>query len=85
MDDATAVQRGERPENGERDRHCVVEQHRAVFEAIVERLAGEQLHHDEDVVVDFADVEDLADGGMTDAGGGARLAPQPCAGVVAIH
>ena len=44
-----------------------------------QRLALEQLHGDEDAPGVLADLVDLADVGMVDAGGGAGLAPQPLA------
>src|SRR5262245_16342688 len=85
MHDAAAVEGAEGTEHPERHRHRFVERHGAVAQPVGERLSVEQLHDDEDVVAGFADIEDLADRGMVDAGRGARLAPQPRAGIALVH
>jgi hypothetical protein len=62
MHDAASVQRRERGEDVERDRHGLRNAQGALLQAPVERLAFQQLHRDEEVIAFvIADVVDLAD------------------------
>ena len=76
MDDAARVQRGQRRQHAQADRHGLGGGEGAALEPGRERLALEQLHGDEHAPGVLADLVDLADVGMVDAGGGAGLAPQ---------
>jgi hypothetical protein len=59
---------------------AVAEDHDLVMqrqlEAVAQRLAGDQFHGDVGLALDLADLEDLADVGVVDAGLGAGLAEQ---------
>ena len=77
--DAARVQRRERVQHAEPDRHGLGDAHRALLQALRQRRALEQLHGDEQVALVFADFVDLADVRMVDAGRRARLAPEALA------
>ena len=76
MDDVPAVQRAERTKNAERRGDGFVRLERTVFQTARERLAAQELHHDEELIVGLADVVDLADAWMADAGSGSRFTPE---------
>ena len=66
------------------DRDRLGHAERPVAQPLGERLALEQLHGDEELAVVLADLVDLADVRMVDAGRRARLAPEALArGLVA--
>jgi hypothetical protein len=75
--DAARVQRRKRREYLESHRDGFGNIERPALQLIGERLAFEQLHRDEEASGVFADLVDLTDVGMVDAGGRARFAPQP--------
>ena len=77
VDQSTRVQRFERRERGEGNRHGLVERQRSAFEPRGQRLALEILHRDEEIPVLFTDVVELADIGMADRRRRPRLPPQP--------
>ena len=84
VDDAARVQRGQRGQHAEADRHRLGDAQRPAPQALGERLALEQLHGDEQLAAVLADLVDLADVRMVDAGRGAGLAPEALArGLVA--
>ncbi len=76
MDQPAGVNRGQRREDPQRDVNALGERHRPAGEPRRQRLALEQLHRDEQLAVGLADLVQLADVGVRDAGGGARLAPE---------
>jgi hypothetical protein len=51
-----------------------IEFDRTAVDDVLQRLAGEALHHDEELVLVLSDFVDGADIGMVQRGGGARLA-----------
>ena len=79
MDDAARVQRRQRGQHAEADRHRLRDAHRPALQPLGERLALEQLHGDEQLAGVLADLVDLADVRMVDARRGAGLAPEPLA------
>ena len=80
MDDAASVHGRERGEDVEGDRHGLRDAHGPSLQALVERLAFQQFHRDEQVIaVVISDVVDLADVRMIDARRRARLAPEALA------
>jgi len=80
MNDTATVQGCKRGKDVEGDRHTLRDAHRPSLQAPVERLAFEQLHRNEQVIaLVIADVVDLADIRMVDAGRRARLAPESLA------
>ena len=79
MDDPARVQGGERGQHSEADRHRLGDAQRSPAQALGQHLALQQLHRDEELAVVFADLVDLADVRMVDAGRGARLAPEALA------
>jgi hypothetical protein len=86
MDDRSCVQRRQRGEDAEADRQRVGGAHRPALEALREDFPFEQLHRDEQLAAVFANLVDLADVRMVDAGRGARLPPEALArSLVAPH
>src|SRR5262245_27336023 len=85
MHDVAGVQRGERTQDVQRHRDCLVHVERTILETMVERLTLKQLHHDVDVVGGFADVVDLADTRVADARSSTRLAPETSACIAACR
>ena len=84
MDDAPRVERRERRQDAEADRQCLRDVERAAFQPLRQRLALEQLHGDVELAALLANLVELADVGMIDAGRRPRLAPEPPArGLVA--
>jgi hypothetical protein len=79
MDDAAGVDGAEGGEHVDGNRHRLVDGQRAAFELLAQRLAVEQLHRDEERATLFADLVDLANVRMIDAGRGAGLAPEALA------
>ena len=79
VDDAAAVQRGERRENRQSDGGRVGHGERAVAETVGERFAVEQLHAEERLSLMLADVEELANVGMAHRSRGARFPHEPLA------
>ena len=76
---AAPVERLECAEDAEGDLEGILERDLLAGDAVRERLAGEQLHDEIELAVGFGELVDVADVGMTDAGGGAGLANQPLA------
>ena len=74
MNEAAAVQRVERGQDGQRDANRFRERNGAAPEPFGERLAVEQLHDEKRRSVGVADVEELADVRMRQTGRGARFA-----------
>src|SRR5262245_21607846 len=86
MNDATGVARAERRQHVRRDRHRLFDAERPARQMLRQGLAFEQLHRDEQIAALFADIVDLADVGVVDAGGRARLAPESLThGVVVLE
>ena len=79
MDDAAGVERRERASMSSAIGSAWIDAQRAALQPLGERLALEQLHRDEELAVVFADLVDLADVRMVDAGRGARFAPEALA------
>jgi hypothetical protein len=79
MDDAARVDRAERRQHVDRNRHRLVNAHRAALHLRGERLAFEQLHRDEQLAGILADLVNLADVRMVDARRRTGLAPEPLA------
>ena len=79
MDDAARVQRRERGQNLEADRDRLGHVQRTASQLLRQRLTLEQLHGDEQAAGVFADLVNLTDVGMVDAGRRARFTPQPLA------
>jgi hypothetical protein len=77
--DAAGVKGVESAEHLEADRYGVGEWHGATIQARRKRLPVEPLHGDEQLLVDLADLVDLTDVRMIDAGGKASLTPEPLA------
>ena len=65
--------------------HHLVERQRALLQAIGERLALEQLHHQEVRVALVPDVEQRADVGMVERGDRLRLALEALAALVVLR
>ena len=76
MHDAARVQRRERGEHAEADRHRLGHAERATLQPLGQRFAIEQLHGDEQPAVVLADLVDLADVRVVHAGRRAGLAPE---------
>ena len=79
MDDAARVQRRERGQNLEADRDRLGHVQRTASQLVRQRLTLEQLHGDEQAAGVFADLVNLTDVGMVDAGRRARFTPQTLA------
>jgi hypothetical protein len=77
--DAADVKGVESAEHLEADRYGVGEWHGATIQARRKRLPVEPLHGDEQLLVGLADLVDLTDVRMIDAGGKASLTPEPLA------
>ena len=76
MDDAAGVQRRERGQHAQTDRHRFRCAQRSAPQPLGQRFAFEQLHRDEQAAAVFADFVDLADVRVVDARRGPGLAPQ---------
>jgi hypothetical protein len=68
MDDPAAMEHAERFDDGDGNAQRVGSRNRTVRQARRERLAVDQLHRDERLVVPLAQLEDLTDQRMRDAG-----------------
>ena len=81
MHDPAAVQRLQGAEDAEGDLQGLGQGNGLAGDPLRQRLAGEQLHHQIELASIFGELVDVADVGVVDAGGGARLAeealPQP--------
>ena len=80
MDDALLVRGGEGVGDLRPELHHLVERQRALLQAIRERFALEQLHHQEVRVALVPDVEQRADVGVVERGDRLRLALEALAG-----
>ncbi|OFV85940.1 MAG: hypothetical protein A2V74_00535 [Acidobacteria bacterium RBG_16_70_10] len=76
VDEAARMQGLERGERLERQLHRLRQGQRSAPQPLRERLALEQLHRDEEAPFVLADLVELADVGVVDAGGDAGLAPE---------
>ena len=76
MDDPARVQRGERGQHAQTDRHRLRRAQRPLSQPLGQRFAFEQLHRDEQPAAVLADFVDLADVRMVDARRRPGLAPQ---------
>ena len=79
MDDAAGVQRRERGQHAEADRHRLGHAQRSPPQALGQRLALQELHGDEQLAAVLADFVDLADVRMIDARRGPGFAPEALA------
>ena len=79
MDEPLAVQRVEAVQEPDRRRDRFAERHAPARDPCRERLPLQQLHREVELACFFADLVQLTDRGVVDAGGGARLAPQAIA------
>jgi hypothetical protein len=77
MHDAAGMNGGERRQHVDGNRQRLIDTERAAPEGLIERLAFEQLHRDEEPAAVFADLVHLADVRMVDACGRLGLAPKP--------
>lgn len=84
MHDAATVQRLQRRQDAEGDLHRVGERNGPPGDPLRQGLAGEQLHYQIELASIFGQLVDVADVGVAEAGGGARLAEEafPQSGVV---
>ena len=86
VDDASGMERGQRRQHARADRRRPRHAQRPLDHEVGQGVALEQLHRDEELALVLADLVDLADVGMADAGGRPRLAPEPLArALVARH
>jgi phage gp46-like protein len=73
------VQRAERRQDREAEPDGFRRRNGPALETCGERLAFEQLHHDERAALVLADLVQRTDVGMADRGGGTRFAQEPIA------
>ncbi len=76
MDNAASVQGCQRSQHAEADRHRLGDAERAPLQAFAQRLAFQQLHGNKQLAAVLANLVDLADVRVVDAGRGPRFAPE---------
>ncbi len=89
MDEPGIVDRAQRAQDLAEDGERIAKGKRAALQDLLERLPVEELHRQEEIVVDLDDVVDLAHVRMVHGSRRARLAPQslahPVVGAVGVH
>src|SRR5439155_5017087 len=69
VDDTARVHGLERVEYRDGDLRRLARRHRAARDAVGEGFAVDELHRDEQLAAGFADLVEMADGGVSDRGG----------------